>query len=589
MLNLHKPYVNETYDENGRLKAFSLNVPEYFNFAYDVVDKIAAAEPEKTAMLWCNPEGEEHRFTFADMKRYSDRAARFFQSLGIGRGDKVMLLLKRHYEYWFCVLALHKLGAVAIPGTAMLRSHDLSYRFNAASVAAVVSTPDDGTPGEVELACTECPTVRSLILAKGRRDGWLSLHDTLDAPGEAFERPAPLRSDEPMLIYFTSGTTGQPKMVLHSFSYPLGHIVTAKHWQCVMPDGLHLSVADTGWAKAGWGKIYGQWLMEAPIFTFDYDRFDADELLTVMEKHHVTTFCAPPTIYRFFIKEGMRGHDLSCLRHACTAGEALNAEVFRKFKEYTGLMIMEGFGQTESTVLIGNLRGAAPKPGALGKPVPLYHIELIDEDGNPVAPGEVGEIAVDVSRGKPAGLFEGYCLDKEGTDKVWHDGWYHTRDTAWCDEDGFYWYVGRTDDVIKASGYRIGPFEIESVLMEHPAVRECAVTGAPDPVRGQVVKATLVLTSAFRPSDTLKKEIQDFVKKQTAPYKYPRIIEFVEELPKTVSGKIKRAALRSADLKAARAESEKTRAGVSEFKAPHIRSDASHAGTGDFRAARVRG
>lgn len=550
VLNLHEQYVEETYDGEGLLTGFGLHVPESFNFAYDIVDRLAEAEPQKTALMWCNPEGEKHRFTFADMKLYSDRAAKFFQSLGLRKGDKVMLLLKRHYEYWFCVLGLHKLGVVAIPGVSMLTKKDLVYRFNAAGVKAVVSTADGDTAEQVELAQPESPTLLHKIICRGRREGWLSLHDALDASCQAFERPQgeeATRASDPMLMYFTSGTTGLPKMVLHDYSYPLGHIVTAKHWQHVLPDGLHLSVADTGWAKAGWGKIYGQWIMEAPLFAYDFDKFDADALLSVIEKYGVTTFCAPPTIYRFFIKEGMEGHDLSCLKYACTAGEALNAEVFRKFYEYTGLKIMEGFGQTESTVMVGNLLGTTPKPGALGKPVPLYDIALIDEDGNPVAPGEVGEIAVNVANGKPAGLFCGYYLDEESTAKVWHDGWYHTRDTAWCDEDGYYWYVGRTDDVIKASGYRIGPFEIESVLMEHPAVRECAVTGVPDPVRGQVVKATLVLTSAYRPSDALRQEIKDFVKKQTAPYKYPRVIEFVEDLPKTSSGKIRRAALRARD------------------------------------------
>ena len=547
MLGIHQKYVNEEYAADGTLQKYSLNIPEDFNFAFDVVDEIARREPDKRAMVWCNPAGEEHIFTFADIKRYSDRAACFFRSIGIGKGDMVMLLLKRHYEYWFAVLALHKLGAVSIPGVAMLTVKDLVYRFHAAGVKAVVCTADGDTADCADEAAEVSPTLEAKIIARGHRDGWYSLHDALDADWGEFERPRGADATcvhDRMLMYFTSGTTGMPKMVSHDFSYPLGHIITAKHWQHVEPDGLHLTVADTGWAKAGWGKLYGQWLMETCLFVYDFDRFESQDLLEKMEKYGVTSFCAPPTIYRFFIKGGMEGHTLQSLRYATTAGEALNAEVFRRFYEYTGVRIMEGFGQTESVVLIGNLFGSHPKPGALGKPVPLFKIDLIDEDGHPVPPGEVGEIAVDVSHGQRAGLFMGYYKNPEFTKKVWHDGYYHTRDTAWCDEDGYFWYVGRTDDVIKSSGYRIGPFEIESVLMEHPAVLECAVTGAPDPVRGQVIKATIVLTRDYDPSDELKKELQNYVKHQTAPYKYPRIVEFVEELPKTASGKIRRAEIR---------------------------------------------
>lgn len=548
MLGIHEQYVNETYDKHGVLSTFSLNVPENFNFAYDVVDEIARREPDKRAMFWCNPAGEEHDFTFADIKKYSDKTANYFKSLGIGKGDMVLLLLKRHYEYWFSVVALHKLGAVAVPATAMLTEKDLAYRINAASIKAVVCTPDGETADCVDAVQRETPSLRHKIIARGSREGWLSLHEGMDAADEHFERPTgadATRASDMMLIYFTSGTTGFPKMAWHDFGYPLGHIITAKHWQRVVPDGLHLTVADTGWAKAGWGKIYGQWLMEAPIFVYDFDRFSPDDLLEKISRHKVTTFCAPPTIYRFLIKEAdMSRYDLSSLQHAATAGEALNAEVFRRFREYTGLDIMEGFGQSETTVMIGSLGGMKPKPGALGRPVPLYKIDLLDEEGNIVQPGEVGEICVDISKGKPAGLFNGYYLNEEKTREVWHDGYYHTGDTAYADEDGYLWYVGRNDDVIKSSGYRIGPFELESVLMEHPAVRECAITGTPDPVRGQVVKATIVLTSRFTPSDGLAQELKNFVKEQTAPYKYPRIVEFVEELPKTTSGKIRRAELR---------------------------------------------
>lgn len=547
MIGINEKYVNEVYDDNGVIKEFSLNVPDNFNFAFDIVDEIARIEPDKKAMVWCNPEGEEHIFTFADIKRYSDKTANFLRSIGIKKGDMVMLLLKRHYEYWFAVLALHKLGAVAIPGVSMLTTKDLVYRFNAASIKAVISTADGETAEQVDEAQTESPTLEIKIIARGKRDGWLSFHEGMEAASEHFERPQgdeATKATDRMLMYFTSGTTGFPKMVSHDFAYPLGHIMTAKHWQNVQPDGLHLTVADTGWAKAGWGKIYGQWIMETCLFIYDFDRFDAEDLLTVIEKYNVTSFCAPPTIYRFLIKEGMGSHKLSSLKYAATAGEALNAEVFNKFYQYTGIKIMEGFGQTEGPVLIATLHGMEPKPGSLGKPVPLFKIDLIDEEGKPVPRGEVGEIAIDVSSGKPAGLFDGYYRDEENTKKVWHDGYYHTRDTAWCDEDGYFWYVGRTDDVIKSSGYRIGPFEIESVLMEHPAVLECAVTGAPDPVRGQVVKASIVLTRSYEASEELKKEIKNYVKEQTAPYKYPRIIDFVSELPKTSSGKIQRAEIR---------------------------------------------
>lgn len=556
MIGINEKYVNEVYDENGLLKEFSVNVPDDFNFAYDIVDVLADREPDKKALIWCNPEEEEHTFTFADIKKYSNRTANFLRRLGIKRGDMVMLLLKRNYEYWFAVLALHKIGAVAIPGVSMLTEKDIVYRFKAASVKAVICTADGDTANQVDLAEKSTPSLKYKIIAQGSREGWYSFHEEINKESDEFERPTgeeATKVNDKMLMYFTSGTTGLPKMVSHNFAYPLGHIVTAKHWQHVQADGIHLTVADTGWAKAGWGKIYGQWIMETCLFVYDFDRFNADDLLDKIEKYKVTSFCAPPTMYRFFIKEGMEGHDLSSLRYATTAGEALNAEVFNKFYEYTGLKIMEGFGQTESTVMIGNLFGTTPKPGALGKPVPLYKLALIDEDGNEVEPGNVGEIVVDVSKGAPAGLFTGYYLDEKNTKKVWHDGYYHTRDTAWCDEDGYYWYVGRTDDVFKSSGYRIGPFEIESVLMEHPSVLECAVTPAPDPVRGLVVMATIVLTKNYSPSKELEDELKLYVKHKTAPYKYPRIINFVKDLPKTASGKIQRAEIRKHTMQDANA------------------------------------
>lgn len=547
MQGLHLKYVNETYDEKGVLKTFSLNVPVDFNFGYDVVDEMARLEPDKTAMVWCDESGAERIFTFAEIKKYSDKTANFFMSLGIGKGDMVMLILKRHYEFWFSIVALHKLGAVAIPATHLLTTKDLIYRFNAAGVKAVVCTAMEETANYVDKAQAECPSLTIKIIAKGEKDGWYSFTDNMEAAPENFERPQEVQKQkvtDPMLIYFSSGTSGLPKMACHNFAYPLGHIATAKHWQNVDPDGLHLTVADTGWGKAVWGKLYGQWLMEAAVFVYDFDKFVPGELLGKIEKYKITTFCAPPTIYRFFIKEGMEGFDLSSLKYATTAGEALNPEVFNKFHQYTGLKLMEGFGQTETTLTVLNWKGMEPKPGSMGKPSPQYEVMIVDENCKPVPAGEVGELVICTKGSKPAGLFSGYHNDKVKTDAVWHDGYYHTGDTAWRDEDGYLWYVGRTDDVIKSSGYRISPFEIESVLMEYPAVLECAVTGAPDPVRGQIVKATIVLTRGYIASDELADEIKDYVKHATAPYKYPRIIEFVAELPKTINGKIRRVAIR---------------------------------------------
>jgi acetyl-CoA synthetase len=547
MQGLHLKYVDETYDEKGVLKTFSLNVPADFNFGYDVVDEMARLEPDKTAMVWCDESGAERIFTFADMKKYSDKTANFFKSLGIGKGDMVMLILKRHYEFWLSIVALHKLGAVTIPATALLTTKDLVYRFNAAGVKAVVCTATGEVTNYVDEAQAECPSVAIKIIAKGKKDGWYGFTENMEAASENFERPRGAQRQkitDPMLIYFSSGTSGLPKMGCHNFSYPLGHIATAKHWQNVEPDGLHLTVADTGWGKAVWGKLYGQWLMETAIFVYDFDKFSPSDLLSKIEKYKITTFCAPPTMYRFFIKEGIEGFDLSSLKYATVAGEALNPEVFNKFYQYTGIKLMEGFGQTETTVTILNWKGMEPKPGSMGKPSPQYEVAIVDENCKPVPTGEVGEIVVCTKHGKPVGLFSGYYNDKEKTDAVWHDGYYHSGDTAWQDEDGYLWYVGRTDDIIKSSGYRISPFEIESVLIEHPAVLECAVTGAPDPVRGQVVKATIVLIRGYTASDELANEIKDFVKQVTAPYKYPRIIEFVSELPKTINGKIRRVEIR---------------------------------------------
>lgn len=548
MQGLNLKYVNETYDEKGALKTFSLNIPEDFNFAYDIVDEMARLEPEKCAMVWCNPDGEERVFTYADMKKYSDKTANFLKSLGIGKGDMVMLVLKRHYEFWFSIVALHKLGAVTIPATALLTEKDLAYRFNTANIKAVICTADGEVSDYVDEAQKESPGLRHKIIARGEKAGWLSFTDEVEAASDHFDRPTgeeAVNVHDIMLSYFTSGTSGMPKLVCHDHTYPLAHIITAKHWHHVSPDGLHLTVAETGWGKAVWGKLYGQWIMEAAVFVYDFDKFDAADLLTKMQKYKITTFCAPPTIYRFFIKNGIENYDLSSLTYATTAGEALNPEVFNKFYQYTGIKLMEGFGQTETCLTIATLYGMEPRLGSMGKASPLYDLDLVDDDGKTVQSGEVGEIAVKTDGNGQPGVFVGYYNDPERTRSVMHDGLYHTGDTAWRDEDGYFWYVGRTDDIIKSSGYRIGPFEVESALMTHPAVLECAVTGAPDPVRGQVIKATIVLTKGYAPSDELAKEIQNHVKHQTAPYKYPRVVEFVQDLPKTISGKIRRVEIRN--------------------------------------------
>lgn len=542
MLNIHQRYCKETFF-NGELDRFETVCPPDFNFAYDVVDEIAKAEPQRRAMLWCNTRGEEKTFSFSDFQKYSNKTANMLRSHGIGRGDKVLLIMKRHYEFWFTVLALHKLGAIGIPATNLLTKKDLVFRFNAAEVKGVVCTTDGEVIEHVENSLPESPTVQVKVSVKGKRDGWIDFTEEVEKASDQLER-VETKATDTMLIYFTSGTSGMPKMVAHDFAYPLGHIVTAKYWQNVRPDGLHLTVSDSGWMKCMWGKLYGQWLMEAGIFVYDYDKFVPDELLRLFAKYKITTFCAPPTIYRFFIKEDLSHYDLSSLTYACIAGEALNPEVYEQFRKATGLKLMEGFGQTETTLTVLNKVGMTPKPGSMGKPSPAYQMEIVDENDQPVSPGQVGEIVIRTGDHKPDGMFFEYYKDPEATKRAWHDGLYHTGDTAWRDEDGYFWYVGRTDDIIKSSGYRIGPFEIESVLIEHPSVLECAVTGVPDPIRGQVVKATIVLARGYEPSEALKKEIQDHVKRQTAPYKYPRIVEFVPELPKTISGKIRRVEIR---------------------------------------------
>ena len=535
---IYRKFIERTV-EDGLLKEISFKGEEKFNFAFDIVDELGTTQPEKLAMLHLSDDGTERRFTFQDLKRESARTANYFKAMGIKRGDRVMLVLKRHYQYWFSVLALHKLGAVAIPATNQLLEKDFTYRFQAGNIKAILCTADGDVSNAVDAAALNCPGLEHKILVNGSKEGWHNFNEEYALYSSHYFRTedAPCGSD-PMLMFFTSGTSGYPKLAAHNFKYPLGHFITAKYWHRVNPDGLHLTISDTGWAKSSWGKIYGQWLCEAPIFVYDFDRFDAEKILPLFAKYQITTFCAPPTMYRMLAKQDLSRFDLSSIEHASTAGEALNPEVFRQFQNATGLAIMEGFGQSESTLIIGNLNGNSHKLGSMGKPVPLYNVQLLNIDGEPVDPGETGEICIDISKGLPCGLAYAYEGNEEVTAETWRDGWYHTGDLAWMDEDGFYWYVGRADDVIKSSGYRIGPFEIENVIMELPYILECGVSAAPDPVRGQVVKASIVLVKDFQGTEELKKEIQNYVKKRTAPYKYPRIVEFRDELPKTTSGKI---------------------------------------------------
>ncbi len=530
------------------IENYRVITPESFNFGFDVVDEWARTEPCKRALLWCDDHGEEKTFTFADMSRLSNRAANFFASLGIRKGSVVLLILRRRWEYWACATALHKLGAVLIPGSVQLTRKDIAYRANAAHVQAVVALDDDFVCAQLLAARGDAPDIEHLILANGSREGFLSLSEGMDAASEDFKRPtgedAP-KSADVMLMYFTSGTTGMPKMVCHNYLYPLGHIVTAKYWQQVEENQLHMSVSDSGWAKFGWGKIYGQWLCGACVFAWDMEKFVPARLLAMIEKYRVRTFCAPVTMYRFMLQEDVSRYDLSNVAHFCIAGEPLNPEVFERWKELTGKALCEGFGQSESTVLIANFPWFAPRPGSTGKPAPLYNVQLLSDEGLPCEDGEEGEIVLaGVQDRLPPGLFCGYSAG-DGARYAPHAGDYNLKDVAWRDSDGYYWFVGRHDDVIKCSGYRIGPFEVESALISHPAVVECAITGAPDPIRGQVVKATVVLAAGYQPSDALVKELQNHVKRVTAPYKYPRVVEFVAELPKTLGGKIKRAQLRA--------------------------------------------
>ena len=536
-------------------------IPDHFNFAYDVMDEWAKVAPEKLALLWTNDEGAEIRTTFAQLKEQSDQAAAYLQSLGIGKGDPVMLILKRRYEWWLCMLALCKLGAVVIPATHMLTKHDIVYRNTRADVKAIICVDDDYVTKQIQAAMPESPTVKTLIAVNEAAQGKSNpvpegFHDWESEWQKApkFVRPEHVNDNEDtMIMYFTSGTSGEPKMVAHDYLYAMGHLTTGVFWHNLKPHSLHLTVADTGWGKAVWGKFYGQWFAGATVFVFDHEKFNADTMLRQMAKYHVTSFCAPPTIYRFMIREDFSKYDLSALEYCCTAGEALNPAVFDHFKELTGITIYEGFGQTETTMTLGTMPWMKAKPGSMGMPNAQYQIGLIRADGSPCEDGEKGEIVVyaeNISK-KPVGLFKEYYRDEELTEEAWHDGVYHTGDMAWRDEDGYYWFEGRKDDVIKSSGYRIGPFEVESALMTHPAVVECAITGVPDDIRGMVVKATVVLGKEWKDKagDDLVKELQNHVKRETAPYKYPRIVEFVDELPKTISGKIRRVEIRNRDNK----------------------------------------
>lgn len=534
---------------------FKLNIPENFNFAYDVVDAWAAEEPDREALLWTNPAGEELRFSFLQMKELSDRTASFFQSLGIGKGTRVMLMLKRHYQFWPAMMALHKLGAVAIPATHLLTAEDIEYRCDKADIRAIVAAGDEDMIQHIDQAAPHCKSLEwKISTGPCIPQGWLDFDASVKAAPE-FKRPEHVNENsDVMLLYFTSGTSGEPKMVAHDFTYPLGHIVTARFWHNLHPGDIHLTLADTGWGKAVWGKLYGQWICGADVFVYDFDKFVPADLLAVMEKYHINSFCAPPTVFRFLIREDISRYDLSALDRCTIAGEALNPSVFDKWKELTGISLREGFGQTETTLTVGTFPWIEPRPGSMGIPNPLYGIDIVDDDGNSVADGINGEIVIraDSDGEKPAGLFKEYLDDPELTASAWHDGLYHTGDIAWRDKDGYLWFVSRKDDVIKSSGYRIGPFEVESACLTHPAVVECAITAVPDEIRGQIVKATIVLAKdyvALAGAD-LVKEIQDHVKHITAPYKYPRVIEFVKELPKTISGKIRRVAIRATDAAA---------------------------------------
>jgi len=552
-MNLAYKYIEkadfESYEDF--CKNFRIKVPENFNFAYDIMDEYARLEPLRTALVWCDDNGNDRSFTFEELKKWSDKTANILSEAGIRKGDRVMLILRRRYEFYFVVLALAKIGAAYIPSTNQLTEKDNAYRNNAASIKAIIAYNQEEVINQVEAAMGKSPTVEMLFLVGGQREGWLDFDKGMDGASERWVRPSGdsnTTNEDPMIIYFTSGTTSMPKMAVHNFTYPLGHIVTAKYWQRVVDGGLHLTLSDSGWAKFGWGKIYGQWICGAVQFVYDMDKFEPCTLLEKMEKYRLSTFCAPPTVYRFLLQQDLEKYDLSSIVHCSTAGEPLNPDVYNRFLNRTGLSILNGFGQSETTVLVANFEWLDIHPGAMGKPNPAYKVDVVDENDCSCPAGVEGELVIRESdSNRPAGLFCGYYRDTEATNKVWYNDTYHTGDMVYRDEHGFLWFVGRNDDVIKASGYRISPFEVESALIEHPAVVECAVTGVPDAVRGTVVKATVVLAKGYVASEELKKDIQDYVKKVTAPYKYPRILEFVDELPKTISGKIKRAQIRRED------------------------------------------
>lgn len=550
---LHRFLKQTTFtSQEDFIRNLEIRVPEPFNFAYDVVDAWAAEEPDKPALLWTNDKGEHRQYTFADIKHYSDQTAAYFQQLGIGHGDMVMLILKRRVEFWFCILALHKLGAVVIPATHLLTKKDIVYRCNAADIKMIVCAGETVITDHVRDALPASPSVQQVVsVGPEVPEGFLDFQQGIQQAAP-FCRPAvPNCNDDIMLMYFTSGTTGEPKMVAHDFTYPLGHIVTGAIWHHLHPGSLHLTIADTGWGKAVWGKLYGQWFAGANIFVYDHEKFTPADILQKIQDYRITSLCAPPTIFRFLIHEDLTKYDLSHLEYCTIAGEALNPAVFDTFKQLTGIRLMEGFGQTETTLTVATMPWMTPKPGSMGLPNPQYDVDLIDADGRSVEAGEQGQIVIRTHRGKPLGLFKEYYRDAERTHEAWHDDIYYTGDVAWKDQDGYLWFVGRADDVIKSSGYRIGPFEVESALMTHPAVVECAITGVPDEIRGQVVKATIVLSKAYKEQagEALIKELQNHVKRVTAPYKYPRVIEFVDELPKTISGKIRRVAIRKGDEK----------------------------------------
>lgn len=548
LVGIADQYIETGFGEDGILNSIKFKNDENFNFSYDVIDVMAKKCPDKLAMLHVSKDGRERYFTFRDIAKFTNMTANYFSYLGIKRGDKVMLVLKRHFQFWFSILALHKIGAIAIPATNLLTRKDFEYRFKAGEVDAVVCTADGDVSREVDKASRGNTTLKLKIMVGGARESWHCFNKDIQFFSANFTKPKDVPGgDDPMLMFFTSGTTSYPKITTHNYKYPLGHYITAKYWHQVDPDGIHFAISDTGWGKALWGKLYGQWICEAPIFTYDFDDFDAKKILQMIEKYKITTFCAPPTAYRVMVHLQLEKYDLSSLQNVTTAGEALNPKIYEKFKEKTGFDIMEGFGQTETTMLIGNIKGMTPRPGSMGKPSPLYEVAVMLSDGTIAKTGEEGEIVVKVSDGVPNGLFTGYYNDKEKTDSVWYDGYYHTGDTACMDSDGYLWYVGRVDDVIKSSGYRIGPFEIENEIMKLPYVLECAVTSVPDKLRGQAIKATIVLADGSEGDEHMKNDIVKYLKKNVASYKWPKIVDFAKELPKTISGKVRRAEIKAHD------------------------------------------